>query len=391
VKHVSRIIAIYLMVLISRENYILFDDINIIVVYYKPKFDRLLKILELEEPDILPLYEHFVDTEIIEVLLKCSLKYSLDKRGNKIRYIKTLIKFYKNMGYDYVPLELGFKMPRKNVITTRDTAIFSRGMRNWQNESSGIIESLEDFYSFPWPDPDNAVDYELMKILCKEIPEDMGIVGGVAGGVLEHVMWIMGTRPFFHAIKKNEKLISLMFNTIGSLIFEVDKRLVEYEKVGILRMGDDMGYRHGTFISPQELRKYVFPWQKKCVDLAHKYDKPFILHSCGNLEKIMDDLINYVGIDAKHSFEDAIMPVTEAKKKYGDKIAILGGVDVDKLSRYSSERMAEYIKNIILECAPGGGYALGSGNTITNYVKLENYLLMIKLRDKYGRYPIRIS
>jgi len=35
-------------------------------------------------------------------------------------------------------------------------------------------------------------------------------------------------------------------------------------------------------------------------------------------------------IDAKHSYEDAIMPVTEAKKKYGEKIAILGGVDVDR-------------------------------------------------------------
>jgi len=356
---------------------------------FKPNFNRLLKVLRLEEPDILPLYEHFVDTEIIETLLGCTLKYDLQKKESKERYVRTLVKFYKSMGYDYVPLELGFKMPKRNVLVTKDTALLSRGLRSWQNENRGIIETLNDYYEFPWPTPDDAVDYQLMQLLCREIPSNMGIVGGVAGGVLEHVMWLMGTRPFFHALKRDKKLISLMFDTIGSLILEVDKRIVEFDEVGVLRMGDDMGYRSGTFISPSDLRKYVFPWQKKCVELAHKHDKPFILHSCGNLEKIMNDLINYVGIDAKHSFEDAIMPVTEVKRKYGDKIAILGGVDVDKLSRYSTEKLTQYIKKIIFECAPGGGYALGSGNTVTNYTKLENYLLMIKLRDKYGKYPIK--
>ena len=61
-------------------------------------------------------------------------------------------------------------------------------------------------------------------------------------------------------------------------------------------------------------RKYVFPWQKRVVEAVHKAGKPFVLHSCGQLEAVMEDLINDVKIDAKHSFEDVILPVTEAKK-----------------------------------------------------------------------------
>lgn len=353
---------------------------------YRPRFERLLKVLWLEEPDILPLYEHFVDAEVIEAIVGEPLKFRLERRAHKERYVSLLVKFYRSMGYDYVPLELGLKFPRKNVICTEDTAPLSRGLRRWQNENRGVIESIEDFEGFPWPGPDEAVDYELLEILCRRMPSDMGVVSGVGGGVLEHVMWLMGARPFFLSIYRDRRLVEKMFGAIGRLIYDVDSRIAEYDGVGVLRMGDDMGYNAGTFIPPEMLRKYVFPWQKKCADLAHRHDKPFILHSCGNLERIMEDLIYFVGIDAKHSFEDSIMPVTEAKRKYGNEIAILGGVDVDKLSRYGPAEVGDYVRRVVKECAPGGGYALGSGNTITNYVRIENYLTMVRVRDKYGCY-----
>jgi len=359
------------------------------MVHIEIDYRRLLKVLWCEEPDRVPLYEHFVDIEVIEAMLNEKLRtLDLSKDSSKLKYVRGLIKFYRGLGYDYVPLELPLKLLVKNVLVAEDTAPLSRGLRSWRDELHGTIETREDFESYEWPEPEDAVDYRLMELLCRELPEDMCVVGGVAGGVLEHVMKLMGFTPFFRALYTDRTLLRNMFDTVGKLIFEVDSILVEFEKVEVLRMGDDMGFRTGTFISPHNLREYVLPWHKKCVELAHKHGKPFILHSCGNLESIMEDLINFVGIDAKHSFEDAIMPVTEVKRKYGERIAILGGVDVNKLSYYPSDKFTEYVKNIIRECAPGGGYALGSGNTITNYVDLRNYRIMIDLCLKYGNYPI---
>lgn len=355
---------------------------------WRANFERLLRVLWLEQPDVVPLYEHFVDLEVIEALTGERISaVDLTTRRGKLKYVQVLVEFYKRLGYDYVPLELPLKLPRDNVLVARDTAPLSRGLRVWQDENRGVIEVREDYDSYPWPDPEEAVDYELMELLCKELPSDMGVVGGVAGGVLEHVMWLMGSKPFFKALYRDRVLIERMFDTVGELIYEVDKRIVEFERVGVLRMGDDMGFRKGTLISPGHLRRYVFPWQKKCVELAHRHGKPFILHSCGNLEVIMEDLIEYVKIDAKHSFEDAIMPVAEAKKRYGDRIAILGGVDVDKMARLPLREFKYYVKRVLMDCAPGGGYALGSGNSVTNYVKIENYLAMIDMRKRYGMYP----
>ena len=52
----------------------------------------------------------------------------------------------------------------------------------------------------------------------------------------------------------------------------------------------------------------------------------------------MDDIID-AGVDAKHSFEDQIMPVTEVKRRWGKRISILGGIDVDFLCHASIEQV----------------------------------------------------
>ena len=102
------------------------------------------------------------------------------------------------------------------------------------------------------------------------------------------------------------------------------------------------------------------------------------------LEEIMDDLIDDVGIDGKHSYEDAILPVTEAKKRYGKRMAILGGIDVDFLCRADEKSIRRRVKETLKTCMAGGGYCLGTGNTVANYIPLENYLAMLDEGRKFA-------
>ena len=100
----------------------------------------------------------------------------------------------------------------------------------------------------------------------------------------------------------------------------------------------------------------------------------------------MDDLIDYAGIDALHSFQDNVLSVIEAKEKYGSRVAIIGGIDVEILSSGSIKEVKEYTTNVLKKCMVGGGYALGSGNSITNYVKIENYKAMLEIGRKFGKH-----
>jgi uroporphyrinogen decarboxylase len=137
-------------------------------------------------------------------------------------------------------------------------------------------------------------------------------------------------------------------------------------------------------LSPKFMRKYVIPRHKRIADACHKHGKPFLLHSCGQIDALMKDLIEVVGIDARHSYADNIEPVEKVYKKYHDRIAILGGVDVDLLSRGTAEQVRARTRQILNACAPGGGFAIGSGNSVTNYCKIENYYAMIDETRKWN-------
>lgn len=87
---------------------------------------------------------------------------------------------------------------------------------------------------------------------------------------------------------------------------------------------------------------------------------------CGNIyqDRIIDDLIEDVGIDALHSFQDEIMPVVEFKKRYGANADIIGGVDFNILVSDPEEQMRMTIRRLLNECQEEGRYALGSGNSL---------------------------
>ena len=96
----------------------------------------------------------------------------------------------------------------------------------------------------------------------------------------------------------------------------------------------------------------------------------------------MEDVIN-LGINGKHSNEDAIAPFEKWISLYGDRIGLVGGIDVDLLCL----EPADVIFNTVVELSQqfrksGNGYALGSGNSIPDYVPIEGYLAMVHAGQK---------
>ena len=78
--------------------------------------------------------------------------------------------------------------------------------------------------------------------------------------------------------------------------------------------------------------------------------------------------------------------MAKAKELYGDRVSVLGGIDVDVLSRGTVADVVEYTRAVLQTCMPGGGYALGSGSSVTNYIPVENYKAMLDAGLKYGIY-----
>ena len=82
------------------------------------------------------------------------------------------------------------------------------------------------------------------------------------------------------------------------------------------------------------------------------------------------------------------MDICYVKNTYGERVCIVGNIDVDLLAQGTPEQVAAEVKKCIQDLAPGGGYILSSGNSIPSYAKPENVLAMSETFKKYRDYPI---
>jgi uroporphyrinogen decarboxylase len=197
------------------------------------------------------------------------------------------------------------------------------------------------------------------------------------GGIFERAESLCGYPALCYLLADDRRLVGDIFSRIGEFYTPMYRAMARHERVGAVVISDDLGFRSQTLISPADIREFVFPWYRQLVAAIHDAGKPCILHSCGQLDAIMDELIADIGIDAKHSYEDAILPVEEAKRRYGDRIAILGGFDVDRLCRSTPEAIRRHTRHLVTDLGRQGGYALGSGNSIAAFVPVDHYLTML--------------
>lgn len=347
---------------------------------WEPNFERVLTVLRREgEPDRVPFFELFHDLQILSGVMGQPAPQDPDA------WRRHRIAFMKSLGYDYVVGYHGFGFPGRQALLADDTAVQSKGKRGWQDEHHGPIGSWEDLEKYPWPRVEDA-SFEDLEKLAPLLPAGMKVTATLPGGVLENLIRLIGYEPLCYALIDDRDLVQAVVDKIGEGELAVYRVLCDMDHVGALWLNDDLGYKTQTMISPDDLRAFVFPWHKRLVEYAHSRGKHVMLHACGNLREVIDDLIDDVGIDAKHSYEDIIQPVAEFKKEYGSRVAVLGGIDVDVLARCSEDEVRAYTRKVIEACAPGGGWTLGSGNSVANYIPVRNFLAMLDEGRRAGVY-----
>ncbi len=352
-----------------------------------PDVAELIQVIKRErKPKRVHFIELFLDMEVEDAICE---KYDLAKDINQtdpFYELKRAIKIYEFLGYEVFrvnPIQKDlFKM---KFIYTKDTTSIDgqhRGKREWTEEHKGTIQTWKDFEKYSWPKVSD-IDLSALEWLEKNLPENMGCYD-LTAHIFEVLSFLLGYESLCYKMFDEPDLIDALCEKIGKFYIEYTRILCDFSCVPLVWGSDDMGFRTSTLAPPDFLREKILPWHRRCAEVGHKKGKPYLLHNCGNLEEIMEDLIEYVGIDGKHSFEDSIMPVTELYRRYGDRISILGGIDVDFLCRASEEALRKRVRDTLIVCMHDTGYCLGTGNTVANYIPVNNFLIMLDEGRKYS-------
>jgi uroporphyrinogen decarboxylase len=337
-------------------------------------------------PDRIHFIELYLDEEIKEAVCK---RFNLTGHfsvSDPDFQLKREIAVQIYLGYDYVRCGLDdFVLPLDKLVV-RDTAGIERKEgREYVDEHKGPITNWEEFEKYPWPDPEQLSHTRSLEWYQKNLPDDMCIIGsGGFAHFAEYLSWLMGFETLCFALFENRELVSAISQKLIEVYEKSIMRFLEFDRVKLIWGSDDMGFGSSLMINPEDTREFILPGHKLMADISHHAGRPYLLHSCGNLDLIMDDLIDDIGIDAKHSFEDKIEDVISAHKKYGHRMALLGGIDMDFICRANESRIRDRVRFTLEECMPGGGYCLGTGNSVANYVPLDNYLVMLDEGRKFS-------
>jgi len=347
-----------------------------------PDFSRLEKVFRRQgEPDRVPFIEPFIDLEPMETFLGRPLPaFCLGPREAFEAHHDGSLEFHYLLGFDYVISQV--RIWNDSLGQAEGASASPAGSPAWAQEVVGLVADWKGFDRYPWPRVED-IDFSSVEYTASTMPDGMKTIVRTRG-VYAQAWRLMGYEAFFYAVHDQPDLVAAMWNRIGEITLAVCRQIAEMDGVGAILLGDDMGFKSGTLIQPDILRECVFPWHKRIAEAIHSKGLPLLLHSCGNLRAIMDDLID-AGIDGKHSYEDVYLSAAEAKRLWGDRVAILGGADVDALCHVEEDELRAYIRNTLDQCAPGGGYALGSNNSLTHYIPLENYLIMLEEGYNYSR------
>jgi uroporphyrinogen decarboxylase len=349
---------------------------------FQPDYTNVLDAAHNVTPKRLPLYEHIISESVMERILGESFAaLAGGDPADRRQYMRQYVRFFREMGYDTVSFErlISAVLPGSGALYSHaEPAIRDRG----------------DFERYPWASvPDaffraHALDYTLLR---EELAPGMRAVGGPGNGLFECVQDLVGYEKLCYIAADDPELYGGLFDRIGEAIRAIWERfLPEFgEAFAVCRMGDDLGFRSATLLSPEDIRRLLVPRYRAIIELAHAHGKPFLLHSCGNIFAVMEDLIEAARIDAKHSNEDAIAPFSVWLERYGGRIGNFGGMDTDVLCQKNEQGIRSYVREVFAQARGRGGVALGSGNSIPDYVPPEGYLAMVSevrsLRGDYRR------
>jgi uroporphyrinogen decarboxylase len=329
-----------------------------------PKFENLLKVLRREEPDRPTLFEFIVSSKSICTNLS---GYTVGSEWNTWGWHQWNAAAFMAAGYDFAVMSgSDFEFPTKPAESKA-----SRSM-----DGAAVILDQASFDAYEWPDP-AAFDYSNIDKMASELPEGAKTIICGPGGVLENVMALVGYQGLCYMLADDPALLDDVFAEVGARLTRYYELSARRPGIGAIISNDDWGFKSQLMLPPALMRRLVFPWHKSIVEVIHAAGHPAMLHSCGNIESVMDDIIDDMKFDGKHSYEDTICPVEQMYDRYHDRIAILGGIDLDFLCRSTPEQIYARSKAMLDRSAGRGGYALGSGNSIPEYVPQANYFAML--------------
>ena len=336
--------------------------------------ERVMEALALREPDRVPWVEGEIEQIIIDKILGKPHKPVGIPLGLYNRDVEEEKAFSRKVGKDNILYS--FRPPVFCDFHEGGDGIIYYG--------KGHIQCRNDLKKMVFPSPEDRSFYKLAQKFVKEKGEFAALATTRLGFAATYLS--IGMMEFFTLLYDDLDFVLEVMDRYAHWLSRVMKIVTDLG-FDVVMASDDMAMKDGPMISPKMIDRYFIP---RMLNVRAVIDIPLITHSDGNMLPMMDIWLK-LRQSGIHPIEPEAMDIRTVKNKYSSQICIIGNVDVNLLANGTSDQIENIVRNLIRDIAPGGGYMLSSGNSITSYARVENVFAMGRALKKYGSYPIEIQ
>jgi uroporphyrinogen decarboxylase len=364
---------------------------------------RFFTAVDLSTPDTVPITDLGLDPSIVEAITGEKIEgYSLVAVSDSNAWessIKNRIFLQKacmKLGFDGIPAVSDYSLCSKSYQpkTISDTRFIDEWGRVLDTRKEiktvwwvgGTIETREDIENYLPPDPEAGEMYEMVERVLKPLRKKNFAVLG-----LGHTGWHMafqvrgGIDKLLLDMYRRPNLAKRLIDKIAKTCQDIIKLMLDGGAEAIF-LTDDYADNHLPFMNKKMFNYFELPNLNNIVRIANKRGIPVLKHSDGNIYPILNDMMD-TGISGIHPIEPNVMDIRDFKKRYGDKLCIVGNVDCQHVLPFGSEKDVRLdVRRCIDAAAKDGGYILASSNSLHANCKIENIFTMVDETRKYGRY-----
>ncbi len=245
--------------------------------------------------------------------------------------------------------------------------------------------SIEEIRNYPWIQND-WFDYSNMRERLAKWADFSIMASG--GSVFQHATYLRGMDNLMMDMCIDSELAHFIINKFADFYYEYFSRMFDEvgDMIDIFALADDLGMQQTLLISPELFEEFVAPNLKRMADLAHKHDIKLLLHTCGNVEILIDRLIE-LGVDILDPIQPESMDPIHIKDSFGDRISLRGGISVQNVvSRGTIEEVIEECDRVASHLKIGGGYIFSPGHPVLqDDMPVENIIAMYDAGYKFSK------
>ncbi|MBC8388061.1 MAG: hypothetical protein H8E13_08445 [Actinobacteria bacterium] len=213
-----------------------------------------------------------------------------------------------------------------------------------------------DLSGYSFPDPTLNYRFENLEDWCDINKDHFRLIW--AGDLWERATFIRGMENILLDLIQNKKFALELLRELSDFILKTMGIIIERFDFEAFSLSDDYGAQNSMLMSPRDWRKFIKPYLAEIIELAKKHKKYIMLHSCGNIYKIVGDLVD-IGLDILHPIQPEAMDIFKLKKEFGKDITFQGGLRTqDLLPCGTEDEIMNEIRVLKERMGKGGGYIL---------------------------------